>query len=268
MPKGWVTQAQLKFCAMQAVDIDEWMMKECIRHVGTLNEAMALILGAPKGELVTEAEIVLGLEKFSELSESHRFAWIVCLWHRMEVMERRLFNARLMGRSHLKLQGKNAIKGSIASEIQFKETVVGGIDGLATPGIQVVVRAVLMYVESLGRGKMGYKFTLGLLGDLGWVSCIMLDFVMNVDGSVMEGITSTEWQMLNAWIKQNTLERFGPVRSVLVKQVFEVVCTGVVPSGRHKAGIKVFSAQILAWRASDSLDEVTPLSEVTGKLLR
>jgi DNA ligase 1 len=48
--------------------------------------------------------------------------------------------------------------------------------------------------------------------------------------------------MRNSWrldrfVRQNTVERFGPVRSVAPKLVLEVAFDAIQPSARHKSGI-------------------------------
>ena len=51
------------------------------------------------------------------------------------------------------------------------------------------------------------------------------------------GLTDTEFKKVDAWIKKNTLERFGPVRSVTPYHVFEIAFEGVSLSKRHKSGV-------------------------------
>ena len=46
----------------------------------------------------------------------------------------------------------------------------------------------------------------------------------------------SSWQ-LDRFIRQNTMERFGPVRSVAPKLVLEVAFDAIQPSARHKSGI-------------------------------
>ncbi len=62
------------------------------------------------------------------------------------------------------------------------------------------------------------------------------------------GLTDAEFRMVDDWIKKNTLERFGPVRSVTPKLVFEIAFEGVAFSKRHKSGIATRFPRILRWR--------------------
>ena len=62
------------------------------------------------------------------------------------------------------------------------------------------------------------------------------------------GLDDQEILALDQWIRANTLQRFGPVRSVRAQQVFELGFEAVNPSTRHKSGIAVRFPRILRWR--------------------
>ena len=79
------------------------------------------------------------------------------------------------------------------------------------------------------------------------------------------GLTDEEIRRLDAWIRRNTIEKFGPVRSVKPEQVFELAFEGIQASPRHKSGIAVRFPRILRWRAdkkpedADSIDTLRSL---------
>jgi DNA ligase-1 len=56
-------------------------------------------------------------------------------------------------------------------------------------------------------------------------------------GKAYSGFTDEELLKLDRWIRNNTTERFGPVRAVAPGLVFEVAFDGVQPSSRHKSGV-------------------------------
>ena len=62
------------------------------------------------------------------------------------------------------------------------------------------------------------------------------------------GLTDAEIRRLDGWIRQHTLEKFGPVRSVAPVQVFELAFEGIQRSARHKSGVAVRFPRILRWR--------------------
>lgn len=56
-------------------------------------------------------------------------------------------------------------------------------------------------------------------------------------GKAYSGFTDEELVQLDRFIRQNTVERFGPVRSVAPKLVLEIAFDAIQPSSRHKSGI-------------------------------
>lgn len=66
------------------------------------------------------------------------------------------------------------------------------------------------------------------------------------------GLDDQEILQLDRWIRANTLERFGPVRSVTPLHVFELGFEAVNRSSRHKSGIAVRFPRILRWRHDKS----------------
>jgi DNA ligase 1 len=81
------------------------------------------------------------------------------------------------------------------------------------------------------------------------------------------GLTDAEIRRLDGWIRRNTLEKFGPVRSVRPEQVFELAFEAIQASPRHKSGLAVRFPRILRWRTdkppeeADTLDALRALME-------
>ncbi len=76
------------------------------------------------------------------------------------------------------------------------------------------------------------------------------------------GLTDVELKKVDAWIKKNTLERFGPVRSVTPHHVFEIAFEGIAFSKRHKSGIATRFPRILRWRKDKTIHEANSLEEL------
>lgn len=76
------------------------------------------------------------------------------------------------------------------------------------------------------------------------------------------GLTDIELKKVDAWIKKNTLERFGPVRSVTPHHVFEIAFEGIAVSKRHKSGIATRFPRILRWRQDKTIHEVNSLADL------
>ena len=76
------------------------------------------------------------------------------------------------------------------------------------------------------------------------------------------GLTDAEFKQVDAWIKKNTLERFGPVRSVTPHHVFEIAFEGIAESSRHKSGIATRFPRILRWRKDKPKEEANTLDDL------
>jgi len=76
------------------------------------------------------------------------------------------------------------------------------------------------------------------------------------------GLTDAEFRKLDAWIKKNTLERFGPVRSVTPHHVFEIAFEGIALSKRHKSGIATRFPRMLRWRKDKNIHEANTLEDL------
>lgn len=69
------------------------------------------------------------------------------------------------------------------------------------------------------------------------------------------GLTDKELLQVDNWIKKNTIDKFGPVRSVTAELVFEIAFEGIQPSPRHKSGIALRFPRIVRWRTDKGVKE-------------
>lgn len=76
------------------------------------------------------------------------------------------------------------------------------------------------------------------------------------------GLTDKEFKEMDAWIKKNTIKRFGPVRSVTAYHVFEIAFEGITVSKRHKSGVATRFPRILRWRKDKKIDEANSLKDL------
>ena len=76
------------------------------------------------------------------------------------------------------------------------------------------------------------------------------------------GLTDAEFRKVDAWIKKNTLERFGPVRSVTPHHVFEIAFEGIAESKRHKSGVATRFPRILRWRQDKKIEDANSLEDL------
>jgi DNA ligase-1 len=80
------------------------------------------------------------------------------------------------------------------------------------------------------------------------------------------GLTDEEFRQVDAIIRKNTLEKFGPVRSVKPSLVFELGFEGINRSPRHKSGIAVRFPRMLRIRFDKPLAEANTLQDLEALL--
>jgi DNA ligase-1 len=80
------------------------------------------------------------------------------------------------------------------------------------------------------------------------------------------GLSDAEIAELDAWVRRNTRERFGPTRAVEPSQVFELAFEGIAPSSRHRSGVAVRFPRILRWRKDKPAAEADTLEGVKALL--
>ena len=121
---------------------------------------------------------------------------------------------------------------------------------------------VLMYAQR-GHGKRSSyysDFTYGC-----WAPNEQGERVLLPVGKAYGGYTDKELLELQKFINRNTVNRFGPVRELAPKLVFEIACDAVQSSTRHKSGVALRFPRInrIRWdkpaREADTIDNVRAL---------
>jgi len=77
--------------------------------------------------------------------------------------------------------------------------------------------------------------------------------------SAYSGLSNSEIIELDKWIRKNTIEKFGPVRSVKPEMVFEISFENIQLSTRHKSGISVRFPRITKWRKDKIIKDADTL---------
>jgi DNA ligase-1 len=80
------------------------------------------------------------------------------------------------------------------------------------------------------------------------------------------GLTDAEIRQVDAFVRRNMVEKFGPVRTVKPELVFELAFEGLNRSSRHKSGIAVRFPRILRWRTDKPPAEADTLDSVQAML--
>jgi DNA ligase-1 len=128
-----------------------------------------------------------------------------------------------------------------------------GVDWWAWKLDPYSVKAVLMYAGRDGRTYSEY--TLG---------------VWNQEGQLIPVAKVTcdlaEMEALETFIRQNTLERFGPVRTVKPALVFELAFEGIQRSARHKSGVVLRLPRLVRWQQDIPIEDADTLDALHALL--
>lgn len=76
------------------------------------------------------------------------------------------------------------------------------------------------------------------------------------------GLTDKEFAQVDAFVKRNSLEKFGPVRTVKPELVFEIAFEGIAASNRHKSGVALRFPRISRWRTDKKPDEINTIEDL------
>ena len=122
----------------------------------------------------------------------------------------------------------------------------------------LTIDAVMIYAQA-GSGRRANLFT---------------DYTFAVrDGDALvpftkaySGLTDKEFREITAWVRKNTLQRFGPVRQVTPHHVFEIAFEGIQASPRHKSGVALRFPRMLRWRHDKPMSEANTLDDLNEML--
>lgn len=116
------------------------------------------------------------------------------------------------------------------------------------------IDAVLLYAQK-GTGKRSGLFTDYTFAV--WSGGELVPFA-----KAYSGLTDREIRKVDKFIRENTKETFGPVRSVTPKLVFELAFEAIQKSKRHKSGVAVRFPRILRWREDKTIKDADSLETI------
>jgi DNA ligase-1 len=123
----------------------------------------------------------------------------------------------------------------------------------------MTVDCVLIYAQR-GSGKRASLYTDYTFGV--WNGDQLVPFA-----KAYTGLTDDEIRRVDSWVRRNTLEKFGPVRTVKPELVFELGFEAIQLSNRHKSGVAVRFPRILRWRHDKTAADADTLESVKDMLL-
>ena len=120
------------------------------------------------------------------------------------------------------------------------------------------VDAVLIYAQP-GNGRRASLFTDYTFGV--WQGGELVPFA-----KAYSGLTDDEIRQVDAFVRRNTVERFGPVRKVKPELVFEIAFEGIQRSPRHRSGIAVRFPRIARWRTDKKPEDADTVETIAALL--
>lgn len=81
------------------------------------------------------------------------------------------------------------------------------------------------------------------------------------------GLTDAEFRKVDDFIKKNTVDKFGPVRSVTPELVFEIGFEGIALSKRHKSGVATRFPRILRWRLDKKIEDANSIEDLKNLII-
>ena len=120
------------------------------------------------------------------------------------------------------------------------------------------IDAVLIYAQK-GHGKRSSLFS-------DYTFAVWKDDELVPFAKAYSGLTNAELREVDRFVRKNTKEAFGPVRSVQPELVMELAFEGLQASTRHKSGIATRFPRISRWRHDKAAKDANTLEDVLDLL--
>lgn len=148
-----------------------------------------------------------------------------------------------------KSAAENNCKGIV---LKKKVSAYSGNDWLSLNLEPYIFNAVLLYAQKSLNSEMYSEFTFGA-----WHNDELITFA-----KTSGGLNEVDLIEISDFIKANTIEKFGPVRTVKPELVFEIHFEGISESKRHKSGITLRNPRIHRWHKDKKPHEAGYLSNL------
>lgn len=118
----------------------------------------------------------------------------------------------------------------------------------------LTIDAVLIYAQK-GSGRRSGYYT-------DYTFAVKKEDQLVTIAKAYSGLTDKEIMEVSRFVTKNSLEKFGPVRTVKPELVFEIAFEGIGFSNRHKSGVALRFPRILRWRRDKTVAEIDDIEEV------
>jgi len=120
------------------------------------------------------------------------------------------------------------------------------------------IDAILLYAQAGegGSSKMYREYSFAL-----WHGEDLVTFA-----KAKSGLEDKELKELTSFVKKNTKEKFGPVRSVAAVQIFRLAFDSITASKRHKSGILLKNPRLIEWLRDKNIEDGNNLDDLKKML--
>ncbi|MBK7868448.1 MAG: hypothetical protein IPJ75_16475 [Ignavibacteriales bacterium] len=249
-PKRIVDLSTLKASIPQMTTLPQWLIEECHAHSGDWAEVVSLMIKSTKIEPDKSLPTWINkIERLRNLDSTKKMEGVLSALQSVSSDERYFLIKLFTGGTRLKIPLELLIK---CHDI-FSGTPQENLED--NPDKKVMrhkVVAVLLYVK-YGRGtSTEYSFAVKKGDGLVTFTKITSDGEVEFDKEV------------STFVKNNTIEKFGPVISVKPEMVFELEFEDVRFSSRHKCGISLVSPRIIRLLRGTSPVDVASIEYVSS----
>lgn len=249
-PKRLIDMSTLKASIPEMTSLSQWLIDESHSHSGDWAEVISLLLKPTKSETKMDlVSWVIEVERLRNLDSTKKIEGIFSVLQSVSSDERYFLIKLVTGGTRLKIPEDVLKKCRDISTGVHQEVIE---DTLHDRGMVHKVIAILLYVK-YGRGASAeYSFA-----------------VKNEDGLVTLTKITSEGENafdneVSSFVKNNTIEKFGPVISVKPEMVFEIEFEDVRLSSRHKCGVSLVSPRIIRFLKETSSRDIASIEYVSS----
>ncbi len=162
-------------------------------------------------------------------------------WHELSLIRQR---ARVIGSEGLMLKRKQAVYQTGRKRGDWWKWKIDPL----------VIDAVMVYAQK-GHGRRSNLYT-------DYTFAVKHGDQLITFTKAYSGLTDQEFNEVDYFVKRNSIEKFGPVRTVKPELVFEIAFEGIAESRRHKSGVALRFPRINRWRRDKKPDEINTLEDL------
>jgi|GEM_PF-1356913 len=249
-PKKLIDISTLKDAIQQMAFLPEWLVEESYSHSGDWAEVVSLLIKPVKIDTGKNlSSMIAGVEKLRGLGSTMKMEGVFSALQSVSTDERYFLIKLFTGGTRLKIP-EEMLKN--CRDITSGVPQEPGDGTLLERGSLNKVKAVLLYVK-YGRGaNTEYSFAVKKGDGLVTLTKITSDDEYNFGNEI------------SSFVKNNTIEKFGPVISVKPEMVFEIGFDEVRLSPRHKCGVSLVSPKIIALLRGITPEEIGSIEYISS----